>query len=254
MPKFTACIFSTDRVISTIGKHIVSGQSLPCGGVIIRIDESSQFGIVISALEVIESGLVVIDISTVAQGVGFAEGGCHGTGGCQDVAPRVVGVLDDRCAAGIQDGGNVTLDVGDIVVVRTIVGNRHGCAGCVISKVQRVTAHGHSAQAAAVVNVAVGSGTVGTLCPQTIGIIGHAPCGGTVGHGGQFSAVFPGVSPSAIREHIDDLVGGDSLFVITGQQITPCEIAVGELITYIIVSIGADGCDNRFMSIFILAE
>ena len=169
---------------------------------------------------------MVIDISTVTQGVGFTEGGCHGTGGCQDIAPGIVGVLDDRCAAGIQDGGNVTLDVRHIVVVRTIVGNRHGCAGCVISKVQRVTAHGHSAQAAAVVNVAVGSGTVGTLCPQTIGIIGHAPCGGTVGHGCQFSSMLPGIGPGAVRKRIADGIMGNGLAVITRQQIAPSTVAI----------------------------
>ena len=83
------------------------------------------------------------------------------------------------------------------------------------------------AQAAAVVNVAVGSGTVGSLCPQTVGIVGHAPCGGAIGHGCQFSAMLPGICPCTVRKRIADGVIGNGLAVIACQQVAPVRITVG---------------------------
>ena len=49
---------------------------------------------VVAGLEVIESGRLVIDIATVAQGVQSADGSGVGSGNGQDVAPGIVGVLD----------------------------------------------------------------------------------------------------------------------------------------------------------------
>ena len=45
------------RVIITICEHVVTEESLPCGSKRIRIDESADAGIVISALEVVEPGI-----------------------------------------------------------------------------------------------------------------------------------------------------------------------------------------------------
>ena len=108
-------------------------------------NESTHRRVVISALEVIQPGLSVVYIAAVAQRIVCAQSGCHGTGGRQDLAPCVIGILDNRSAAGVQDGGNVTLQIGGIVVVRAVVGDRHGSTGCVVGKVQGVAAHGHLA-------------------------------------------------------------------------------------------------------------
>ena len=79
------------------------------GSISIRIDESAHGRIIISALEIVEAGFGIVDIATVAERIVHAQSGCHGTGGGQKIAPRVIGILDNRCAAGIQDGDNVTL-------------------------------------------------------------------------------------------------------------------------------------------------
>ena len=52
---------------------------------------------------------MVINISTIAEGVGRTEGGCHGSGGGQDVPPGIVGVLNNSGAAGIKDGSVKTI-------------------------------------------------------------------------------------------------------------------------------------------------
>lgn len=170
---------------------------------------------------IIESSLLVIHISAVAQGVMGSKGTCKCASGGQDVALCVIGILDNRSAAGIQDGSNVTLQVGGIVVVRAVVGNRHGSAGCVIGKVQGIAAHGHLAQAAAVVDVVIGSGTVGSLGSQAVRIVGVRPGGAAIGHGRQLTAMLPGIGPCAVGQHIANGVTGNGLAVVAGQQITP---------------------------------
>ena len=67
--------------------------------------------------------------------------------------------------------------------------------------------------------VGMGIRSVGALDAQTVGIIGHVPRGRSVGHGCQLPTMLPSVSPRAVREHITDLVGGDSLSVLTGQKV-----------------------------------
>ena len=56
---------SIDWVTSTVGKHIIAEDALTSTGISIRIDETPHLGIVISALEIIQPGLYVVDIATV---------------------------------------------------------------------------------------------------------------------------------------------------------------------------------------------
>ena len=132
------------------------------------------------------------------------QSGSHGTGGSQDLAPCVIGILDNRSTAGIQDGGNVALNIGGIVVVRTVVGDGHGGTGCVVGKVQGIAAHGHLAQTAAVIDVVIGSGTVGPLGSQAVCVVGVRPGGAAIGHGSQLTAMLPSVGPGAVGQHVAD--------------------------------------------------
>ena len=110
-------------------------------------------GVIISALEVVEFRLGVVDVAAVAEGVEGAEGGgevtCYGEG----VAPGVVGVGDHRCAGCAQDGGHVTLEVRHIVVGGAAQRNGKRSAGSVVGKGQGVAAYGHLAERTAVVDV-----------------------------------------------------------------------------------------------------
>ena len=53
------------RIIQTVGKHVIAQDALAGGGVGIGIDESAQFGIVVTGLEVVERGLGVLVLSTM---------------------------------------------------------------------------------------------------------------------------------------------------------------------------------------------
>ena len=64
----SARIKSHNRVIATIGKHIVAQQSLAGGYKSIGVDESTDLGIVITGLEVVELGFSVVNITRVRFG------------------------------------------------------------------------------------------------------------------------------------------------------------------------------------------
>ena len=55
-------------------QHSLTGGEVDVGG-----DEAAEFGVVISALEVIEPGFLVIHISAIAEGLFRAEGLCERT-------------------------------------------------------------------------------------------------------------------------------------------------------------------------------
>jgi len=164
---------------------------------------------------------LVVDIAAVAEGVEGAEGGCHGAGGGNGVAPGVIAVVNDRRSAAVQNGNHITLQVGDIVVGSAVIGNGHRHTYGIIGKVQRVITHGHLTQATAVVDVAIGRASVCPLGAHTVGIIGIIPSGRATGHTCQLSAVFPSVGPSAVGKGVADSVVGYGLPVVAGEQVAP---------------------------------
>ena len=58
----------------------MSQNSLTGGEVDIGGDEAANFGVVVSALQVIEPGFFIIHISAIAEGLFRAEGLCERTG------------------------------------------------------------------------------------------------------------------------------------------------------------------------------
>ena len=80
-------------------KVIATNISTNTGYRIIRVDESPGFGIIVTALEVVQPRLRIVDIPTVAEGVQLAQSVGHGAGGGQRIAPRVIGVRHHLRAA-----------------------------------------------------------------------------------------------------------------------------------------------------------
>ena len=56
-------VASADRVIATIGEHVIAEDTLAGRCKCVRIEESADGGGVITGLQVIESGIVVADIA-----------------------------------------------------------------------------------------------------------------------------------------------------------------------------------------------
>ena len=61
--KISSIVIIDYRVVVTIRKHIVTQEILTRGGEGIRIDESADSGIVISALQVVEPGFSVVVVT-----------------------------------------------------------------------------------------------------------------------------------------------------------------------------------------------
>ena len=53
------------RIVQTIGKHVIAQDTLAGGGVSIGIDESAQFGIVVTGLQIIEFCLSVLGLAEI---------------------------------------------------------------------------------------------------------------------------------------------------------------------------------------------
>ena len=197
---------------------------------IIRIDKPTGFGIIITALEVVQPRLRVIDIPAVAEGVEIAQRVGHGAGGGQRIAPCVIGVRHHLCAAAVDQSGHVALRVLQIEILRAIVGDGHG-ADLVVGEVQGSAAGGR-------VNVDMRQRVteVGVACPRSLarvddfaaGIAGvidaavladsvpagviaetdHFRVAGSIGAGHllQLASVLPTVAPCAVIGQVADLV------------------------------------------------
>ena len=123
------------RVIQAISKHIGTEETLTGTAVGIGINEAAYYGIIVSTLEVIEVGFVIIVIATVANGVdmgkviwvGFQRQNCAGRAfDFCDLAPSVVLIAGDQggviglgraIIVASVDRHHVTLQVFSVVVI-----------------------------------------------------------------------------------------------------------------------------------------
>ena len=87
----------------------------------VGIDKSTDVCIVISALQIIKPGLSVVYVTTIGQGVGYAEGICHSAGSGKNVTPSVVGVFYNCGSIGIEDCNDIALKVGNVIIYLIII-------------------------------------------------------------------------------------------------------------------------------------
>ena len=213
-------------IISTICEHIAANNALASSCIAIRIEEPTNGGIIVSALEVVEPGFLVVDVSTVAQGVDVCQGARSGN----DLAIGVVVVACDNVLAGVHNPHHVTLEVGDVVVHRAVVLHGIGKTAGIVEEVNGIGSPGHAHQLAAGVIIAVSGATHSLAGPQTAGIIGKAQAVGSVGGRRQTSTVDPGKVPASAIEVAGGVVNGiigNGFPVIGGQKVLPLRIPVG---------------------------
>ena len=224
----------TDRIISTICEHIVSIQALASRGVIIGTDKSPHHRVIVSALEVIEPGFLVVHICPIPQRVDICQGSRCG----EDFAIGIIVIAGDYGAAGVHNPHHIALEVGDIVVHCAVVLHGIGQAALIVEEVNGIAAPGHAHQLAAGVIIAVSGATHSLAGPQTAGIIGEAQASGSVRSSCQAPAVGPGHCPASavvVAGGIARSIIGDAVAVKGRQQILPIGVAVG-----ISVTIGAE--------------
>ena len=92
-------ILIIDRIIQTICKHVVAEEALTGRYQRVRIYKLVNTGVVISALQVIELGLGIVDIAPVGEGIEGTEGVGKAAIYRQELAPGIVGIGDHGIAA-----------------------------------------------------------------------------------------------------------------------------------------------------------
>ena len=107
-------------------------HALPGGQQHVSRDEPSGGGIVVAALQVVESGLPVIDIPAVAERLEESERTCERAGGRHLLSPRIVRIFYHSIAACVNQLYNIALRIAEVVVFVIALLDRNDIAACVI--------------------------------------------------------------------------------------------------------------------------
>ena len=100
----------------------------------VNIDKPSKLRAIVSAVEIIQPGLGVVVVASVAEGILVAHGVAGGVGDGA-VAPGVVAVGgNDLAGGGADDGNNIPLDIVEVVEQHSPVGKAHALAGAVVEE------------------------------------------------------------------------------------------------------------------------
>ena len=212
--------------VVTIHPHVIPNNTLPSGSIAIRIDKPPHHRVIVSALEVIGPGFLVVHVSTVAQGVDA----CQGSRCRDDLAIGIVVIAGHHRTTGVHNPHHVTLEVGDIIVDCAVVLHGVGCTIGIVEEVNGIGSPGHAHQLTAGVVVAVGSAVHGLTGSQAVGIVGEAQAVAACGGSCQAPTVSPGEVPAIaviVTGGVVNGIIGNGFPVIGGQKVLPLRIPVG---------------------------
>ena len=204
----------------------MANNALASSCIAIRINEPTNGGIIVSALEVIEASLGVVDISTIAQRVDICQRARCGN----DFPVGVIVVACDNVLAGVHNAHHVALEIGDVIVHRAVVLHGVGCTIGIIEEVNGIGSPGHAHQLTAGVVVAVGSAVHGLAGSQAAGIVSKAQAVGSIRSGCKAPAIGPGEVPAGavvVAGGVANGIVGNGFPVIGGQKVLPLRIPVG---------------------------
>ena len=225
LPKHSADVITTNRIVPAICKHVMSIEALSRGQIRIHIDKPAPPRVIIPALQIVQPCFRVVDVPAVAQGVLFAEGGGHCTGGAQQIAPCVVGVGHDARAAGIDKAGHVALCVLDVEILCAVA--VHGqWAGRVVGEAQFIAAPRQFHQLVTQIMVIVRRAVDSLRDALAVGIVAVGDIRPRLAHPRELAAVLPCVRPRAVAQEVADLVRRQALAVDAREQIAPARVAV----------------------------
>ena len=83
----------------------------------IGIEEAADLGVIISALEIVERGLSIVDITTVAERIDITVGASR----LNCVAVGVIFVIGGSASVDINQPNYIALQVGDVVVNSVVI-------------------------------------------------------------------------------------------------------------------------------------
>ena len=229
MPKLSASISSTDRVIITVSEEILvpigffERRGQHCN--IVSTNKPTPPRVIIPALQIVQPRFRVVDVSAVAQRVLCAEGGGQRAGCAQWVAPCVVGVGHDARAACADEAGHVALRVLDVEILRAVAvhGQR---AGRIVGEVQLVATPRQLHQLVAQIMVIVRRAVDSLRDALAVGIVAVGDCLAGLAHPCQLAAVLPCVGPRAVAQKVADLIRRQALATDAREQVAPRGVVV----------------------------
>ena len=133
----------------------MSNNPLASACITVRVDESTDGGVVVAGLEEIHTSLAVVVVGAITQRVDS----CHTAGSRNNLAVGIVLIARNCCAAAVYQPDYVALQVEDVVIVGTVALHGEGSAVRVIDKVYSYAAAGLPHHLAAVVDI---------ICPCTL--------------------------------------------------------------------------------------
>ena len=111
--------------------------TLTGGRITIRIDESANLGVIITALEIVEAGFGVVIVATVTQGVDLS----HCTRSVNYLAVGVIVIGSYLRARSINQIHHVTLKVGNVIICRccraVVVDQAVRISSVIVNKIKR---------------------------------------------------------------------------------------------------------------------
>ena len=119
MKPVSGTVLTQYRIVPTVHIHIVPGGALAGGDVGVAIEESSDFGVIVTGVEVVEAGFGIVVVTSITEGVIIGDIGgkpgetCRYRGG--DSAPGIVLVADEDCAVSVYDCRHVALEILHVV-------------------------------------------------------------------------------------------------------------------------------------------
>ena len=192
-------------------------------------DESASLGVVVTGLQVVPLGLLVVHVAPVAEGVQYAQCGCQGTGAAELLAPAVIRIFYYGVPAAVNDLDNVSLAVPQVVIVRPVVIDRLDQATGVVAEPQRVRPLDEPDQHAAVVVVVRSDVADRLLQPQPVLVVA---VGDRVRPGSDPRQLLPapGQSLAPVGRRVPHGVVGDRLRTVADQLVFPAagRIAIGD--------------------------
>ena len=108
--------------------------ALTGGNIDIRIQEPADLGVVVTALQVVQSSFFVIHIPAVAERVEIAQRIRQRAGAGKLLAPAIVSIFYYGIVITVNQTDNVVLPVADIVVIRTVVIDRRYIAARIVTE------------------------------------------------------------------------------------------------------------------------
>ncbi len=200
---------------------------MTCAYICIRIYKPADFRIIISALEVVQPGLGIVEVASIPKRVYT----CHITRRSEQFTPSVVGVCGSFSAGCGYDLENIPLKVFDVEVfgvsaVRSS-GEAYDLTGGIIVEVKGVCVGNVRGKLRPLPDVAVSYAVDGFACAQTGLVIDKVQRVAALCHACQLSAALPAHSPATVAKRVAYAVVCYLLAIVRGQKVAPLSVAVG---------------------------